>query len=62
MSVVFTFSLNLIALVTGEWNIASQVKEKKLSIGVYPDISLADARVKRNEARKLLAEGNDPAE
>ncbi|EKT59870.1 Arm DNA-binding domain-containing protein [Providencia sneebia] len=37
-------------------------KEKKLSIGVYPDISLADARVKRDEARKLLAEGNDPAE
>ncbi|WP_140182047.1 tyrosine-type recombinase/integrase [Providencia stuartii] len=37
-------------------------KEKKLSIGVYPGISLADARVKRDEARKLLAEGNDPAE
>ncbi|HGY1115936.1 TPA: tyrosine-type recombinase/integrase [Providencia rettgeri] len=37
-------------------------KEKKLSIGVYPDISLADARVKRDEARKLLTEGNDPAE
>ncbi|HGM9928088.1 TPA: tyrosine-type recombinase/integrase, partial [Providencia stuartii] len=37
-------------------------KEKKLSIGVYPDVSLADARVKRDEARKLLAEGNDPAE
>ncbi|HEM7189281.1 TPA: tyrosine-type recombinase/integrase [Providencia rettgeri] len=37
-------------------------KEKKLSIGVYPDISLADARVKRDEARKLLAEGNDPSE
>ncbi|MEX6114966.1 Arm DNA-binding domain-containing protein, partial [Providencia stuartii] len=25
-------------------------KEKKLSIGVYPDVSLADARVKRDEA------------
>lgn len=37
-------------------------KEKKLSIGVYPDISLADARAKRDDARKLLAEGNDPAE
>ncbi len=27
-------------------------KEKMLSIGVYPDVSLADAREKRNEARK----------
>ena len=30
-------------------------KEKKLSIGVYPDISLADARLKREEARKVIA-------
>ena len=30
-------------------------KEKMLSIGVYPDVSLADAREKRNEARKILA-------
>lgn len=37
-------------------------KEKKLSIGVYPDVSLADARAKRDDARKLLVEGNDPAE
>lgn len=37
-------------------------KEKKLSIGVYPDISLAEARLKREEARKLLAEGHDPSE
>ncbi|WP_337230435.1 Arm DNA-binding domain-containing protein, partial [Proteus terrae] len=37
-------------------------KEKKLSIGVYPDISLADARIRRDEARKLLAEGYDPSE
>jgi hypothetical protein len=32
-------------------------KEKKLSIGVYPDISLADARLKREEARKVIALG-----
>ncbi|MFZ4168470.1 tyrosine-type recombinase/integrase [Enterobacter ludwigii] len=37
-------------------------KEKKLSIGVYPDISLADARSRRDEARKLLTNGQDPAE
>ncbi len=37
-------------------------KEKKLSIGVYPDISLADARMKREEARKIVALGGDPSE
>lgn len=37
-------------------------KEKMLSIGVYPDISLADARQKRDEARKVLAAGGDPGE
>ena len=37
-------------------------KEKKLAIGVYPDFSLADARLKRDEARKLLADGLDPSE
>ena len=37
-------------------------KEKKLSIGVYPDISLAEARLKRDDARKVLAEGGDPSE
>lgn len=29
-------------------------KEKMLSIGVYPDVTLADAREKRSEARKYL--------
>ena len=37
-------------------------KEKMLSIGVYPDVTLADAREKRSEARKLLAAGGDPGE
>jgi integrase len=37
-------------------------KEKRLSLGVYPDIGLKDARVRRDEARKLLAEGVDPGE
>ncbi len=37
-------------------------KEKLLSFGKYPDVSLNDARELREEARKLLAEGIDPAE
>ncbi|CCW31792.1 integrase [Xenorhabdus nematophila F1] len=37
-------------------------KEKLLALGVYPDISLADARTKRNEARRTLSGGNDPIE
>ncbi|MGC6030576.1 tyrosine-type recombinase/integrase [Enterobacter kobei] len=37
-------------------------KEKKLSIGVYPEVTLAEARLKRDEARKVIAEGGDPSE
>jgi len=37
-------------------------KEKRLSLGTYPDTGLADAREKRDVARKLLAAGIDPAE
>ncbi len=37
-------------------------KEKRLSLGVYPDVSLKEARVRRDEARKLLADGIDPSE
>jgi len=35
-------------------------REKLLSIGVYPDVSLAVARQKRDEARRSLAAGDDP--
>jgi integrase len=35
-------------------------KEKRLSLGTYPDTGLADAREKRDAARKLLAQGIDP--
>ncbi len=35
-------------------------REKSLAIGVYPDISLAEARDKAHEARKLLANDKDP--
>jgi hypothetical protein len=37
-------------------------KEKKIALGVYPDVSLKDARDRRDEARKLLANGIDPSE
>src|SRR3990170_1508503 len=37
-------------------------KEKRLSLGVYPDVSLKDARQRRDEARKRLADGIDPSE
>lgn len=36
-------------------------KERKLAIGVYPDISLKDARTAREEARRQLAQGIDPS-
>ena len=36
--------------------------ERKLSLGAYPAVSLKDARDERDDARKLLASGFDPAE
>jgi hypothetical protein len=35
-------------------------KEKLLSFGAYPKVSLADARLRRAEARLALAAGKDP--
>ncbi len=32
-------------------------KERLISLGTYPDISLKDARERRDEARKLIANG-----
>lgn len=37
-------------------------KEKRLSVGVYPDVPLKVARDRRDDARKLLAAGADPGE
>ncbi len=37
-------------------------KEKLLALGVYPEVSLSDARERRSLARKALAAGNDPGE
>ena len=36
-------------------------KRKTPALGTYPDASLVRAREKRDEARRLLAEGIDPA-
>lgn len=37
-------------------------KRKTLALGVYPDTSLAKARIRRAEARTLLADGIDPGQ
>ena len=37
-------------------------KERRMSLGVYPDVSLADAREKREEACRKVAAGIDPGE
>lgn len=36
-------------------------KEKRLALGVYPEVTLKEARDKRDEARKLLSQGIDPS-
>jgi hypothetical protein len=37
-------------------------KQKGLALGVYPDVTPAEARGKRDAARTLLAAGIDPSE
>ena len=36
-------------------------KQNTLALGVYPDLMLEDARTRRDDARKLLADGIDPS-
>lgn len=36
-------------------------KENMIALGAFPIVSLADARRKRDEARRLLSDGGDPA-
>jgi len=45
------------------WRLKFRVdgREKKLSIGSYPEISLAEARKRRDEAREQMASGKDPS-
>jgi integrase len=47
----------------GKWwrfKYRSAGKEKRLSLGVYPDVDLKKARKRTSEARQLLADGIDP--
>lgn len=37
-------------------------KERTLALGVYPDVSLKQARIKREDARQLLADNIDPSD
>jgi len=42
------------------WAYRFDGKQKLMALGVYPDVSLAQAREKVDQARKLLASGTDP--
>lgn len=42
-------------------NYAYRGKQRTLSFGAWPDVGLADARNRRDEARKLIAAGLDPS-
>lgn len=44
------------------WKYRFAGKEKRLSFGTFPDVSIREARDARDDARKLLAAGNDPSE
>lgn len=37
-------------------------KEKRISLGVYPDVKLKDAREQRDQCRKMITNGIDPGE
>ncbi len=43
------------------WNYNYDGKNKTMAFGAYPLVSLADARAKRDEARKMAQTGSDPA-
>jgi hypothetical protein len=45
------------------WRLAYRFegKQKTLALGIYPSVSLADARTGRDEAKKLLAHSIDPS-
>lgn len=46
------------------WRLKYRVhrRENSLSLGTFPDVPLATARRRRDDARALLARGGDPAE
>ncbi len=58
--------LHLLVLPSGQpyWRMNHRQlgRSKTLAFGVWPEVDLADARAKRDEARRVLAKGIDPAE
>lgn len=44
------------------WKYRIGGKEKRLALGVYPEVTLAEARASRDAARKELAAGTDPGQ
>lgn len=44
------------------WKYRYAGKEKRLALGIYPEVGLAEARTKHVEARKVLSAGIDPGE
>ncbi len=42
------------------WDYRFAGKRKTMALGVYPEVPLAKARAQRDDARKRLADGNDP--
>lgn len=49
---------------TKSWRLKYRIggKEKRVVFGVYPTVTLAEARTKRDEAKKILAAGGDPGQ
>ena len=49
---------------TKSWRLKYRIggKEKRVVFGVYPTVSLAEARTKRDEAKRILAAGGDPGQ
>jgi integrase len=60
-------SLGLLLLVQPSggklWRLKYRIdgREKKLGLGIYPEVSLSDARKRRDEARVVIAAGKDPS-
>ncbi|HID4130302.1 TPA: tyrosine-type recombinase/integrase [Pluralibacter gergoviae] len=49
---------------TKSWRLKYRIggKEKRVVFGVYPTVTLAEARAKRDEAKRVLAAGGDPGQ
>lgn len=61
MSAAFFSSSHRLAGACGGSSIACVTVRSWISLGAYPDVGLKRAREKRDEARKLLADGIDPS-